>query len=75
MANRPNGAFTWGQILAGAKQANEKYGAWMPQQWIDYLNEALCEMPSQPSQSPVSREEAGRTAGSSSSSSGDGGNG
>lgn len=48
MSNRPNGAFTWAQILEAAGKANVAYGAWMPQQWIDHLNEALREMPSQP---------------------------
>lgn len=56
MSNKPNGAFTWEQILQAAGKANVAYGAWMPQQWIDHLNEALREMPSQPSQSPASRE-------------------
>ena len=48
MSNRPTGLYTWEQILKAAGEANVKFGAWMPQQWIDHLNEALREMPSRP---------------------------
>lgn len=46
--NKPTGLFSWSQILKAAGAANVKFGAWMPQQWIDHLNEALREMPSTP---------------------------
>lgn len=52
MSNRPTGAYTWEQILQASRQANVNYGAFMPQGWIDYLNEALREMPSQPEPIP-----------------------
>ena len=48
MSNKPTGAYTWAQVLEAAAQANLMYGAFMPQGWIDHLNEALREMPSQP---------------------------
>lgn len=46
MSNKPTGLYTWEQILEAATKANERYGSWMPQLWVDYLNAALHEIPS-----------------------------
>ena len=41
---KPSGRYTWEQILKASARANEMYGQWMPQQWIDALNQALREL-------------------------------